>query len=105
MKKGLRGAAAAFDLKAIRERRAALAGWPSRCGFRASLSSWCFLQACLLRQTLEELGMTESETLTPPVLRDPEAAAWCSFCDTEYRAGFAACSDCSLPFHSLQDIL
>lgn len=54
-----------------------------------------------LRRLLEAIGIPESQALAPPRLQDPEAAAWCPFCDTEYRAGFTACSDCSLPLRIL----
>lgn len=74
--------------------------WTAARGDAAWQAAWG-TRRDLLRKALEKLGVTESEAFTPPARRDPEAAAWCPFCDTEYRAGFSTCRDCSLPLHFL----
>ena len=47
-----------------------------------------------LKRLLVAAGTSEREVLAPPHAH--EAAAWCPLCATEYRAGFARCSDCGV---------
>ncbi|WNG34047.1 hypothetical protein F0U61_10660 [Archangium violaceum] len=47
-----------------------------------------------LKRLLVAAGTSEREVLAPP--HSQEVAAWCPLCVTEYRAGFAKCSDCGV---------
>jgi len=77
------------------------AAWAEAQGDAGWQAAWAARRG-LLRRTLDRLGRSESEVLAPPG-RDPEAVAWCPFCDTEYRESLASCRDCALPLVALAD--
>jgi len=77
------------------------AAWAQTQGDAGWSAAWAVRRG-LLRRTLDRLGKSESEVLAPPGL-DPEAVAWCPYCDTEYRESLASCRDCALPLVALAD--
>jgi hypothetical protein len=43
------------------------------------------------------LEVSEDEVLAPPPRREPAAAGYCPFCDSEFLPGPATCADCGTP--------
>lgn len=67
----------------------------------ASLASHARLAEGAWRRAVAASGQTVDDVLRPPETSDPTASSYCPLCSTEYRAGFAACSECRVPLLSV----
>lgn len=63
---------------------------------RLGLASFWDARRSALERLLVSAGSSVQEVLAPPPHAPSDVAAWCPLCATEYRVGFATCSDCGI---------
>jgi hypothetical protein len=88
----------AFEDLARRERHRREAALEAARG--TDREAFCRVELEIADGIVVEAGADLARVKAAPALSDATAAAYCPLCFTEYRAGFATCSDCGAPLRS-----
>jgi hypothetical protein len=80
---------ARYDLEVIEEAIRRNAGTPAEAEGQAGRT--------YILALLGSLGIQRGEITVGDAPQDAQAAVYCPLCETEYRTGFASCTDCEVP--------